>query len=79
MLESVLNFETEVPEFTIVMGTKRLVENGNKAEFIQADATYKLTFMGYPLLVAGFSDKAKVIKNLILINSIVFNFLTLKF
>ena len=61
------------------MSTKRLVENRNKEEFVQADATYKLTFMGYPLLVASFYDKAKVIKKLILINSIVFNFLTLKF
>ena len=30
-----MTFETEVPELTIVMSTKRLEENRNKAEFIQ--------------------------------------------
>lgn len=53
-------FDYRQKEFSIVVTSKRLLFQAQNADFIQADATYKLNWNGFPLLVAGNSDKNRV-------------------
>ena len=46
--------ETEDPRFTVIWTTKNLMKRVNN-EFIQDDATYRLTWQGYPLFISGTS------------------------
>ena len=47
--------------FYIALSTKRLLQTAAKVSHIQIDATYKLNYMGYPLIIAGVTDKNRVI------------------
>lgn len=48
------------PELRIVFSTKRLLGNVQKSKGVQADATYKLNWHGYPVLIVGSSDFRQV-------------------
>jgi hypothetical protein len=45
--------------FRFVLTTKRLLRNTLKTKHICADATYKLLWLGFPVLVVGTTDKVK--------------------
>lgn len=47
--------------FRILFSTKRLLEVATLAKNIHLDGTYKLNYMGFPLIVVGSSDDARVI------------------
>lgn len=40
-----------------ILTTKRLIKNAADKQIIHADSTYKLNYMGYPLLVFGTTDQ----------------------
>jgi hypothetical protein len=42
--------------FRIALSTKRLLRLGAKSQSVHADATYKLIWQGYPVLITGYSD-----------------------
>jgi predicted protein tyrosine phosphatase len=46
----------EEPSFRICISTPRLLKLGADAKNVHADATYKLVWQGYPVLIVGFSD-----------------------
>ncbi len=50
-----------LPRFRIVLTSKQLLEHASGAEVrqIQADATYKLIWQGFPVLIFGFSNANK--------------------
>ena len=60
-------FSSEFPtqnnhsKFRIFISTKRLLLEGQKSENLHIDATYKLLFNGYPVIVIGGSDKNRVL------------------
>ena len=43
----------------IVMTTKRLLQNAAKSTVVHVDATYKLNWHGFPIIIAGVSDSAR--------------------
>jgi hypothetical protein len=45
-----------VPSFRIYVSTRRLIGLSSRRDMWQVDATYKLNWQGYPLLVIGLSD-----------------------
>jgi hypothetical protein len=47
--------------FYVFFTTKRLLSIAEKTKHICADATYKLLQHGYPLLVVGTTDKARIL------------------
>ncbi len=55
----VVSFEmdSEAEVFRIFFTTRRLLEFAEKSENIQADATYKLNWHGFPVLLVGNTDK----------------------
>ena len=48
--------EYEASKFRICLSTKRLLKLGAKTKNVHADATYKLIWQGYPVLIVGYSD-----------------------
>ena len=54
----VCGFECEynTPSFRVCISTPRLLRLGAKTTNVHADATYKLIWQGYPVLIIGFSD-----------------------
>ena len=42
--------------FRVSISTKRLLKLGSRSANIHADATYKLIWQGYPVLITGYSD-----------------------
>ena len=40
----------------VIMSTRRLLVNGSKSEVVHVDATYKLTWNGFPVLISGVTD-----------------------
>ncbi|CAF0845906.1 unnamed protein product [Brachionus calyciflorus] len=56
------NFEYESIEtqtIRVFLTTKNLLKYALKTDFILSDATYKLTFAGFPVLTGGNTDRAK--------------------
>ena len=53
MLES---FNVDDQDVKIAMSTSRLLRHTTVSEMLQADATYKLCWQGYPILIVGTSD-----------------------
>lgn len=51
--------EDENTTFRFAIGTKSLLKLATLATNFHADATYKLTSQGFPVLVVGTTDKAK--------------------
>ena len=51
--------EGENPTFRFAIGTKSLLKIANLTTNLHADATYKLIWQGFPVLVVGTTDKAK--------------------
>lgn len=49
--------------FRFFMSTKRLLETAKDSEIVHADATYKLIWQGYPVLVVGTSDSDRHFHN----------------
>lgn len=49
--------ESDPPSFRIVLSTKNLLKQCISADILHADATYKLIWQGYPVLIAGTTDK----------------------
>lgn len=47
-------------DLKIVISTLRLLDFMKKSEMVQIDATYKLNWQGYPVMVVGTSDKNNV-------------------
>ncbi|KAF0295052.1 hypothetical protein FJT64_007364 [Amphibalanus amphitrite] len=43
----------------VIMSTKRLLANAAQSEVVHLDATYKLTWNGFPVIIAGVSDQAR--------------------
>lgn len=52
-------FTSDDMHFNCMITSKRLLENAKKGVVIHADATYRVNFFGYPLLVFGTTDKKK--------------------
>ncbi|KAL8581045.1 hypothetical protein ACOMHN_012696 [Nucella lapillus] len=48
--------EYDTPSFRVCISTPRLLRLGAKTTNVHADATYKLIWQGYPVLILGFSD-----------------------
>jgi hypothetical protein len=46
-------------ELKIVVSTRRLLENMKKSCMVQTDATYKVIWQGYPVMLVGTSDKSR--------------------
>ena len=42
--------------FRLALTTKRLLTNSQQSDLVQADATYKLIWQGFPVLIAGTTD-----------------------
>ena len=59
----VLWFDSNPSEktFTLVLTTRVLMQNLEIASIIQADGTYKLNYSGFPTIVVGTSDRARVL------------------
>lgn len=53
-------FDPEEQDIKIVISTLRLLGNLEKSLMVQIDATYKLIWQGYPVMVVGTSDKNHV-------------------
>ncbi|OXA39961.1 Glycerol-3-phosphate dehydrogenase [NAD(P)+] [Folsomia candida] len=51
------SIEFEIKRFSLFMSTKRLLSMTSQCKLLQADATYKLNWEGFPVLVVGTSDK----------------------
>ena len=49
----------ESKSFRVVMTTKHLLKAAGKAKVLQIDATYKVNWNGYPVIVAGVADANK--------------------
>ncbi|OXA36979.1 hypothetical protein Fcan01_28252 [Folsomia candida] len=49
--------DAEQKTFQVIASTVRLLQNSSKSKVLHADATYKLVFEGFPVLVVGTSDK----------------------
>jgi hypothetical protein len=47
------------PSFRFFMSTKTLIRESQNACHVHADATYKLIWQGFPLLVFGTTDKVR--------------------
>ncbi len=45
--------------FRLAVTTKRLLENTLNSDMVQADATYKLIWQGFPVLIVGTSDSQR--------------------
>jgi hypothetical protein len=52
--------KTRKVSFFVFFTTKRLLSLAAKTKHVCADTTYKLKQHGYPLLIVGTTDKAKV-------------------
>lgn len=50
----------EEQDIKLIISTKKLLNNLQKTDMIQRDATYKLIWQGYPVMVIGASDKNKL-------------------
>lgn len=59
VLKTMFNYSDA--SFSIAISTSNLMNLSTKADFLHADATYKLVWNGFPLLVIGNSDKERVI------------------
>jgi len=53
-------FDYEGKWFGISVSTQRLLQLLDKHDGVQCDATYKLTWEGFPILITGLSDKDNV-------------------
>jgi hypothetical protein len=49
----------EGKNFRLAVTTKRLLENTRNLDMVQADATYKLIWQGFPVLIVGTSDSQR--------------------
>lgn len=47
------------PSFRVVFSTRRLLENGLRGIYWHVDATYKVVWQGFPVLLLGTCDQAK--------------------
>lgn len=54
------SFDPEEQDIKIVLSTRRLLENLKKSDMVQIDATYKIIWQGYPVMIVGTSDKGQV-------------------
>lgn len=52
------SFNVDEQELQVMMSTRRLVRMASKSDLVQVDATYKITWQGYPLIVIGTTDKS---------------------
>ena len=64
----VLDYYTDFQQkkFKIVLTSKILIELCKQSELLQIDSTYKLNWNGFPVMIAGSSDKNRVIYKLFL-------------
>lgn len=46
-------------DLKIVVSTSRLLQNADKSDMVQADATYKIVWQGYPVLIIGTRDMSR--------------------
>lgn len=61
IVEYFIDYETG--HFKFLLSTKRLLLGALNTQFICADATYKLNWQGYPLLVVGNTDQDRHFHN----------------
>jgi hypothetical protein len=54
------SFNYDSKRFGILVSTKRLLNHVQLSHGIQCDATYKLSWEGFPILIAGVSDQDRV-------------------
>lgn len=54
------SLDIDEQDLKIVISTKRLLQNLKKSAMVQIDATYKLIWQGYPVMILGTSDKNQV-------------------
>ena len=47
----------EDTRFTVIFSTKRLLSNLSKSDTLHLDATYRLNWQGYPVMIVGVSSK----------------------
>ena len=60
------SWESRSGYFRIAVSTKRLLRLGSRAQSIHADATYKLIWQGFPVLIVGYSDANRKFHPLVL-------------
>ena len=59
--EAICDVENPIRSMRIFITTKHLMKLASQhCSLLQADATYKLTWLGYPVLIIGFSDMDRV-------------------
>lgn len=49
----------DLPVFRVLFSTRRLLQTGLQGRYWHVDATYKIVWQGYPVLVLGTCDQAK--------------------
>jgi hypothetical protein len=54
------SFDYDNNKFGVLVSTRRLLDNAKHSKGIQCDATYKLAWDGFPILIAGVSDLDRV-------------------
>jgi hypothetical protein len=54
------NIALELMKFRVFISSKRLLQMASKANVIQTDATYKLIWNGFPVIIIGTSDMNNV-------------------
>ena len=54
------SYDVDQQDLKVVISTRRLLSLKKKSVLVQTDATYKLTWQGYPFLLVGTSDADKV-------------------
>lgn len=54
------SFDVDDQDLKIVISTRRLLSLCKNSPLVQIDATYKLVWQGYPVIIAGTTDKNKV-------------------
>lgn len=60
------SLESEFRYFRIAVSTKRLLKLGSRSQSIHTDATYKLIWQGFPVLIVGYSDANRKFHPLVL-------------
>ena len=56
VVHSYFKYDGSDKRFGILVSTRRLLELHNLSNALQADATYKLVWEGFPVLTGGVSD-----------------------
>jgi hypothetical protein len=60
------DIKIKIGQFRILVSTKRLLKLIKKTHVLQTDATYKLTWHGFSVIIVGFSDKNRTFRPIVI-------------